>query len=79
MTEEKQKIANRIAEIISEARMHKNYSRYELSKRTGIHTSQIIRIERGENIPRVDTLMKIFEELSLQVRITQPDLIYIYK
>lgn len=57
----------------------KNYSRYELSKRTGIHKSQIIRIERGENIPRVDTLMKIFDELSLQVRITQPDLIYICK
>ena len=75
MTEEKQQIANRIAQIISESRMRKNYSRYELSKRTGIHTSQIIRIERGENIPRVDTLMKIFDELSLQVRITQPDLI----
>lgn len=79
MEEGKQQIANRIAEIISEARMRKNYSRYELSKRTGIHKSQIIRIERGENIPRVDTLMKIFDELSLQVRITQPDLIYICK
>lgn len=79
MTEEKQQIANRIAEIISEARIRKNYSRYELSKRTGIHKSQIIRIERGENIPRVDTLMKIFDELSLQVRITQPDLIHICK
>ena len=75
MTEEKQQIANRIAHIISEARMHKNYSRYELSKRTGIHTSQIIRIERGENIPRVDTLMKIFDELSIQVRVTQ----HVYK
>ena len=72
MTEEKQQIANRIAEIISEARMSKNYSRYELSKRTGIDKSQIIRIERGDNIPRVDTLMKIFDALSLQVRITQP-------
>ena len=75
MTKEKQKIANRIAEIISEARMRKNYSRYELSKRTGIHKSQIIRIERGEHIPRVDTLMKIFDELSIQVRVTQ----HVYK
>lgn len=75
MTEERQQIANRIAEIISEARMRKNYSRYELSKRTGIHTSQIIRIERGEHIPRVDTLMKIFDELSIQVRVTQ----HVYK
>ena len=79
MTEEKQQIANRIAQVISEARMRKNYSCYELSKRTGIHTSQIIRIENGENIPRVDTIMKIFEALSLQVRITQPDLIHICK
>ena len=79
MTEEKQQIANRIAQIISEARMRKNYSRYELSKRTGIHTSEIMRIENGENIPRVDTLMKIFDELSVQVIITQPDLIYICK
>ena len=71
MTQEKQQIANRIAEIISEARMRKNYSRYELSTRTGIDKSQIIRIERGDNIPRVDTLMKIFDALSLQVRISR--------
>ena len=75
MTKEKQQVANCIAQIISEARIRKNYSRYELSKRTGIHTSQIIRIERGENIPRVDTLMKIFDELSIQVRVTQ----HVYK
>ena len=77
MTEERQQIANRIAEIISTARKRQGYSCYEIAKRTGINTSQIIRIERGENIPRVDTLMKIFEELSLQVIITQPDLIRI--
>ena len=75
MEEQKQKIANRIAEIISEARKCKGYSRYELSKRTGIHTSQIMRIESGNNIPNTETLMKICSALAIKIKL--PDLIRI--
>lgn len=75
MEEEKQQIANRIAQIISEARKREGYSCYELSKRTGINSSQIIRIESGENIPRADTLMRICSALAIQIKL--PDLIRI--
>lgn len=75
MTEGKQQIANRIAEIISTARKREGYSYYELSKRTGINTAQLIRIESGENIPRADTLMKICSELAIQIKL--PDLVRI--
>ena len=75
MTEEKQQIANRIAEIISTARKQEGYSCYELSKRTGINTSQIIRIESGNNIPNTETLMKMCSALSIQIKL--PDLIRI--
>lgn len=75
MTEEKQQIANRIAEIISTARKREGYSCYELSKRTGINTSQILRIESGNNIPNTETLMKICSALVIQIKL--PDLIRI--
>ena len=75
MTEEKQQIANHIAQILSEARIRKDYSRYELSKRTGIDISQIMRIERGINIPNTETLMKICSALAIQIKL--PDLIRI--
>ena len=73
---EEEKLKSIIRFTISEARRRKGYSRYELSKRTGIHTSQIIRIERGENIPRADTIMKIFDALSIQFKIILPDLLF---
>ena len=73
MTEGKQQIANRIAEIISTARKQEGYSCYELSKRTGINTSQIIRIESGNNIPNTETLMKICSALAIKIKL--PDLI----
>ena len=75
MTEEKKQIANRIAEIISTARKRQGYSCYEIAKRTGINTSQIIRIERGNNIPNTETLMKICSSLAIQIKL--PDLIRI--
>ena len=72
MEEEKQQIASRIAEIISTERKIKGYSCYELSKRTGINTSQIMRIESGNNIPNTETLMKICSALAIQIKL--PDL-----
>ena len=72
MKENKQQIANRIAEIISTARKSEGYSCYELSKRTGINTSQIMRIESGNNIPNTETLMKICSALAIQIKL--PDL-----
>ena len=75
MTEEKQQIANRIAEIISTARNRQGYSCYEIAKRTGINTSQIMRIESGNNIPNTETLMKICSALAIQIKL--PDLIRI--
>ena len=75
MTEEKQQIANRIADIISTARKRQGYSCYEIAKRTGINTSQIMRIESGNNIPNTETLMKICSALAIQIKL--PELIII--
>ena len=75
MKEEKQQIANRIAEIISTARKSHGYSCYEIAKRTGINTSQIMRIESGNNIPNTETLIKICSALAIQIKL--PDLIRI--
>lgn len=72
-TDKQQQIANRFAEIMRRQRVQVGYSYYELSKRTGIHTAQLIRIESGEHCPRLDTMIKICEALYLRLRL--PDMV----
>lgn len=73
MTEERQKIANRFAEILATERKRAGYSYYELSKRSGLTPAQLERIESGRHCPRLDTILKICETLYIRLRL--PDMV----
>lgn len=75
MKMDKQQIANRLAEIVRKRRQMTGWSYYELSKRSGINTSLLIRIESGEGCPRLDTLVKLSTALRFQLRLPNMDLI----
>lgn len=62
-----EQIKNRIASLIYRARTRNGWTHYELARRSGVHVANIIRIENGENIPRVDTMLKICTTLNLRI------------
>ena len=74
-TEEQKAIANRLGEIVRKQRLMIGWSYYELSKRSGIHVSQLINIESGNHCPRLDTLIKLASTLRIQLRLPNMDLI----
>lgn len=57
-----------LGDYLKTARTERGWSAHELSRRTGIHPSTIIRIEDGEfNNPRPEKLAVIAEELGLSL------------
>jgi DNA-binding XRE family transcriptional regulator len=43
-------------------------SQEDLSKRTGLHHSEISLLERGHRVPRIDTCIKIIESINADPR-----------
>lgn len=58
-----------IADRLKEAREKKGITLRELSELTGINTSNISRIERGEVSPNLDTLQNLCKALGLKLTI----------
>lgn len=73
MTLDKQQIANRFAEVIRAKRLQYGWSYYEMSKRTGIHATELIHVESGRHCPRLDTCIKICDALCIRLRL--PDMV----
>jgi transcriptional regulator with XRE-family HTH domain len=61
--------------IVQEARRRAGLTQRELAKRAGTSQSAIARIERGRQIPSVETLQRILRacDLDLQLRVTARD------
>ena len=59
-------VSNLIIRLIKR-RVELNLSQRELAKMTNIKQPMIARIESGDTIPRVDTLLKIIRALNLEL------------
>jgi len=57
------------ATYLNQARRAAGLSQRELSRRTGVPQSAIARIERGQQIPRVDTLERLLAACGFALRL----------
>lgn len=58
---------------ITEVRLEKNLSQTQLAKLTGMHRSNICRIESGRQNISLDTLIRIFDALGIDISIELKD------
>ena len=58
---------------IAEVRLEKKLSQTQLAKLTGMHRSNICRIESGRQNISIDTLIRIFDALGMDISITLKD------
>lgn len=62
---------SKIWTILRPARLSRKLSLQQLEKLTGLEFNHISRIERGEIIPNLETLEKLFNELHLMIEIKE--------
>ena len=54
---------------VQHARRAAGFSQRELSRRTGVPQSAIARIERGQQVPRADTLERLLTACGFELRL----------
>jgi transcriptional regulator with XRE-family HTH domain len=59
------------ARYVNQARRAAGLSQRELSSRTGVPQSAIARIERGQQVPRADTLEKLLQACGFELRLAE--------
>lgn len=64
---EREDLRKKIGLLIEQAREARGWTRYELSKRSGIGEAHLMRIEQGLYSIRIDVLNKICKALSLHI------------
>ena len=57
-----------VGQRVRRARKARRVTQVELAARTGVAHSTVVRIERGQAKPRIETLEKFAEELSVDPR-----------
>ena len=57
------------ATYVNQARRAAGLSQRELSRRTGVPQSAIARIERGQQVPRADTLERLLDACGFELRL----------
>jgi transcriptional regulator with XRE-family HTH domain len=57
------------ASYVNQARRAAGFSQRELARRTGVPQSAIARIERGQQIPRADTLERLLKACGFELRL----------
>ena len=58
-------IAERFGRSLFHARRHAGFSQEELARLTSLHRTEISLIERGQRLPRADTLFKLTSALAV--------------
>ena len=59
--------SNEIAKHITRLRKKRGWSSYKLSLASGVSNSVLIRIEKGEREPKLNTLLKIIDGLEISI------------
>ena len=62
-----------IISIIVRIRLEKGLSQFQLAEIVGMHRSNICRIESGRQNISIDTLIRIFDALGMNISITLKD------
>lgn len=57
------------ATYLNQARRAAGFSQRELSRRAGVPQSAIARIERGQQVPRADTLERLLKACGFELRL----------
>lgn len=60
-----------VIEAIRKNRMKKNWSQYRLAKEAGVSREMLAKLEKGAHSPKLDTVLKILDSLSLEVVIVR--------
>ena len=69
VVKKRQAIISKIAQV----RLEKGFSQTQLAKLTGMHRSNICRIESGRQNISLDTLIRIFDALGIDISIELKD------
>lgn len=64
-------IAGSIADTVKKERERMGWTLYKLSQKTGIPAGNMCRIESGMYCPRIDTVIRIFSALGLELVVVQ--------
>jgi transcriptional regulator with XRE-family HTH domain len=62
-------VSEQLGRNLRKARRRASMSQDDLSRRTGLHYTEIGRLERGTRVPRLDTAIKILESTNADPRI----------
>lgn len=65
-----------IGTIIRERRKHLGVNQQTLSELAGVGINTLLAIERGENNPKLSTLLAIFDTLGLKMEVKLKELSY---
>ena len=65
--EEFQQIISRIAGALRTARVSQNLSQSEVARRAGLNSTMVMRVEKGERVPTIDTLLRISKALEIDL------------
>lgn len=57
------------ATYVNQARRAAGFSQRELARKAGLPQSAIARIERGQQVPRYDTLLRLLEACDFELRL----------
>jgi transcriptional regulator with XRE-family HTH domain len=56
-------VAGRFGENLRRVRRREDLSQEELARRAGLHRTEIGRLEHGERVPRIDTLVRLADSM----------------
>lgn len=62
-----------LAANVKRCRRHVGFSQEEVGARAGLHRTEIGLLERGERVPRIDTLIKLAGALGVDRRVGRGD------
>jgi transcriptional regulator with XRE-family HTH domain len=66
-TSEREAIIARLIELIQAARFRKKLSLNEVATRSGLSHTMIMRVEKRERLPTIDTLLRIADALQIDL------------
>jgi transcriptional regulator with XRE-family HTH domain len=60
-------IIQRLAETLREERLRLGLSQNEIARRAGLSHTMVLRVEKQERMPTIDTLLRIAEAMGLEL------------
>jgi len=64
---DREAIISKLTQKLREERMRQGLSLAELARRSGLSHTMVMRMEKGERLPTIDTLLRITEALGCEL------------